>query len=223
MWPNLQETADLVTFTEEILNGKLHILCSETITYSCSVSENLQKNQSSNAVFLKDCTFPLNTSFISVFMTLANICRSVKLINGYSGGRYWSPGLPPPTSPGHPLKDPIWPSGDVPNCRPVDVPIWRPGNVSKWRPGGVIIWCPRDIAGTFIGDVTRKFLGRLQEDLENTSYGRCGVTCWMSLNFFLLFFRNLFYWPNIYKSNSILKVYLGPTRSSKMELFPEIS
>ena len=25
----LQETADLVTFTEEILNGKLHLLCSE--------------------------------------------------------------------------------------------------------------------------------------------------------------------------------------------------
>ena len=25
---NLQETTDLVTFTEEILNGKLHILCS---------------------------------------------------------------------------------------------------------------------------------------------------------------------------------------------------
>ena len=24
MWPNPQETADLVTFTEEILNGKLH-------------------------------------------------------------------------------------------------------------------------------------------------------------------------------------------------------
>ena len=29
MWPNPQETADLVTFTEEILNGKLHFLCSE--------------------------------------------------------------------------------------------------------------------------------------------------------------------------------------------------
>ena len=27
MWPNRQETADLVTFTEEILNGKLHFLC----------------------------------------------------------------------------------------------------------------------------------------------------------------------------------------------------
>ena len=30
MWPNPQETADLVTFTEEILNEKLHFLCSES-------------------------------------------------------------------------------------------------------------------------------------------------------------------------------------------------
>ena len=28
MRPNLQETADLVTLTEEILNGKLDFLCS---------------------------------------------------------------------------------------------------------------------------------------------------------------------------------------------------
>ena len=28
MWPNPLETADLVTFTEEILNGKLQFLCS---------------------------------------------------------------------------------------------------------------------------------------------------------------------------------------------------
>ena len=28
MWPNPQETANLVTFTEEILNGKLHFLYS---------------------------------------------------------------------------------------------------------------------------------------------------------------------------------------------------
>ena len=28
MWPNLQFSADLVTFTEDILNGKLHFLCS---------------------------------------------------------------------------------------------------------------------------------------------------------------------------------------------------
>ena len=29
MWPNPQYPADLVTFTEEILNGKLHFSCSE--------------------------------------------------------------------------------------------------------------------------------------------------------------------------------------------------
>ena len=29
MWPDPQETADLVTFTEEILNGKLHFLYSD--------------------------------------------------------------------------------------------------------------------------------------------------------------------------------------------------
>ena len=31
MWPNPQETVDLVTFTEEILNEKLHFLCSVRI------------------------------------------------------------------------------------------------------------------------------------------------------------------------------------------------
>ena len=30
MWPNPQFSADLVTFTEEILNGKLHFLCSDS-------------------------------------------------------------------------------------------------------------------------------------------------------------------------------------------------
>ena len=34
MGPNPQETADLVTFTEEILNGKLHFSCSESVTTS---------------------------------------------------------------------------------------------------------------------------------------------------------------------------------------------
>ena len=29
MWPNPQEIADLVTFTEKILNGKLYFLCSD--------------------------------------------------------------------------------------------------------------------------------------------------------------------------------------------------
>ena len=31
MWPNPQEYAELVTFTEEILNEKLHFLCSVSL------------------------------------------------------------------------------------------------------------------------------------------------------------------------------------------------
>ena len=35
MWPNPQETADLVTFTEEILNGKLYfLLCKDSDDWS---------------------------------------------------------------------------------------------------------------------------------------------------------------------------------------------
>ena len=33
MWPNPQETADLVTFTEETLDGKLYFLCSGNIPF----------------------------------------------------------------------------------------------------------------------------------------------------------------------------------------------
>ena len=40
MRPHTQETANLVTFTKEILNGKLHFLCSvfflEILKYPCS-------------------------------------------------------------------------------------------------------------------------------------------------------------------------------------------
>ena len=31
MWPNSQEAADLVAFTEEILNGKIHFLWSVAV------------------------------------------------------------------------------------------------------------------------------------------------------------------------------------------------
>ena len=36
MLPNPQETAALVTFTEEIFNGKLHFLCSEFLIDSAT-------------------------------------------------------------------------------------------------------------------------------------------------------------------------------------------
>ena len=38
MWPNPQETGDLVTFTEEIVNGKLHFLCSDSYFHEKSTT-----------------------------------------------------------------------------------------------------------------------------------------------------------------------------------------
>ena len=46
MWPNPQETADLVTFTEEILNGKLYLLCSVSCKANAYRMLNLSLNYS---------------------------------------------------------------------------------------------------------------------------------------------------------------------------------
>ena len=55
MWPNPQETADLVVFTEEILNGKLQFLCygardisvnTGCLRYSIQTSEQIENAQS---------------------------------------------------------------------------------------------------------------------------------------------------------------------------------
>ena len=43
MWPNLQETAYLVTFVEEILKGKFHFLCSVVLRSHESDSQNLKE------------------------------------------------------------------------------------------------------------------------------------------------------------------------------------
>ena len=40
MWPNPQVTADLVTFTEEILNRKLHFLCSDKNAMPVNIEKN---------------------------------------------------------------------------------------------------------------------------------------------------------------------------------------
>ena len=59
MWPSPQETADLVTFTEEIFDGKLHFLCTaDTLTVILLISifvilgmyqeQNLNKKQDGN-------------------------------------------------------------------------------------------------------------------------------------------------------------------------------
>ena len=55
MWPDPQETADLVIFTEESLNGKLHFLCSVLLSkvHSEMIPSNEDKNESA-ALRLKD-------------------------------------------------------------------------------------------------------------------------------------------------------------------------
>ena len=56
MWPNPQEAVTSVTFTEEILHGKLHFLCSE--------SKNHLKIDKSSRALLK-CPFSIVSFNIS--------------------------------------------------------------------------------------------------------------------------------------------------------------
>ena len=125
-------------------------------------------------------------------------------------------------SPGHLLKILYDHLEDIPNWCPGDVPIWRPGDVSKWRPGDVLIWRPRDVPGRFVRDVSWTFSGRSQ-DVPYTTLKTCvGDDVGLpvggpQISFY--FCLNLFHWPDLSKSNSILKVYLEPSQTSKMELF----
>ena len=43
MWPNPQDTANLVTFTEEILNGKFHFLCGVKVVRTFEADINLRR------------------------------------------------------------------------------------------------------------------------------------------------------------------------------------
>ena len=71
-----------------------------------------------------------------------------------------SRGLPPPTSPGRPPKDPIWPLLGLPNL--------TSGYVLKRRPGDVLIWSSRDVPERLTRDVHRTFSEHPLEDLEST-------------------------------------------------------
>ena len=44
MWPNPQESADLVAFTEEMLNGKLPFLCSVKVLNTVLLQQLLKNN-----------------------------------------------------------------------------------------------------------------------------------------------------------------------------------
>ena len=52
MWQNPQDTADLVTFTEETLNEKLHFLCSDRV-WILSLFFGMVKKSKSKCVVLK--------------------------------------------------------------------------------------------------------------------------------------------------------------------------
>ena len=57
MWPNPLETRDLVTFTEEILNGKLYFLCSVNslqVLLLKSISTAFSKQSNSSLCFVKN-------------------------------------------------------------------------------------------------------------------------------------------------------------------------
>ena len=60
MWPNAQEPVDLVTFTEEILNGKLHFLCSVGKKRHCVFKQVIK-------ILFKDDIKPWLASFYEVF------------------------------------------------------------------------------------------------------------------------------------------------------------
>ena len=44
MWPNPHETADLVTFTEKILHGKLYFLCSVWYSFDATSHQGIHLN-----------------------------------------------------------------------------------------------------------------------------------------------------------------------------------
>ena len=76
MWPNPQFPADLVTFTEKILNGKLHFLCSEM--HNGSYKIDIYKLQDCIYIILEvlRSLHDLNLSYLEViFITRKNTRR----------------------------------------------------------------------------------------------------------------------------------------------------
>ena len=92
MWPNPQKTADLITFTEEILNGKLHFLCSVksrrvsnfVIYYlrNCqwSAERETKKHDLRKIFFIFKILKLLEIERHILVLTLANFCEQLLII-----------------------------------------------------------------------------------------------------------------------------------------------
>ena len=87
MWPNPQETADLVTFTEEILNGKFYFLCCVKLNISRANLNDLFTGLSNVKVpFYKKKTFCLK--FVKKFKYILNETYLIETENAYTSP-YW--------------------------------------------------------------------------------------------------------------------------------------
>ena len=111
-------------------------------------------------------------------------------------------------------KDPIWPSWrrlDLTSRGRLEMTSRRgPNLMFKGRPWQVDLGRPQDVIRTSYRGHSKHFLAKMwdyQLDISNFFF------------FFLLFLWSLFYWPNLSKSNSTLKVYWEPIRTSVMEDF----
>ena len=74
MWPNPQETADLVTFNDEILNGKLHFLCRV-----CRINPHNIMNKNVSLYFLQQNIYTISSSKIKKYKIINFIIYSLKL------------------------------------------------------------------------------------------------------------------------------------------------
>ena len=89
MWPKPQFPADLVTITEEILNGKLHILCStsadkiyKTRQSGCTIKASLISNEISHARQFesRECKYDMIKRLSNSNLNLRKCASSIQLL-----------------------------------------------------------------------------------------------------------------------------------------------
>ena len=75
IWPNPQETANLVTFTEEILNGKLHFSCSNCCKLDIHYWSSSKKIMKFHLLYLTDVFHSVmlkNVAFLPEIYSIAS-------------------------------------------------------------------------------------------------------------------------------------------------------
>ena len=77
MWPNPQFPADLVKFTEEILNGKRHFLCSAILNSSASPYLNGLHTLLIKCLYMIDCLISVEDLYVFHNILLWTLLRIV--------------------------------------------------------------------------------------------------------------------------------------------------